>query len=61
MQVESGTVLVRGCEFREARAQIELGEQVRRAVIADNIVTGPVRITNHSHGSVQIANNAGGE
>jgi hypothetical protein len=61
IQAESGTLLVRGCEFREAKAQIELGEQVRRAVIADNIVTGPVRITNHSHGSVQIANNAGSD
>ena len=53
--------LVRGCEFREAKPQIELGEQGRRAVISDNVFNGPARIANHSHGSVQIANNAGSE
>jgi hypothetical protein len=59
LQVESGTVLVRGCEFREDKPQIELGEGVRRAVISDNVITGSARITNHSKGSVQIGNNAG--
>jgi hypothetical protein len=61
LQVASGTVLVRGCEFREAKPQIELGPAVRRAVISDNLLTGPARITNRSSGSVQIANNAGDE
>jgi len=59
LQVESGTVLVRGCEFRENKPQVELKEGVRRAVITDNVVTGPVRISNQSKGSVAIANNAG--
>jgi hypothetical protein len=58
LQAESGTLLVRGCEFREAKPQIELGEGVRRAVISDNLFTGPARIGNRSKGSVQIANNA---
>jgi hypothetical protein len=58
LQTESGTLLVRGCEFREAKPQIDLGEGVRRAVISDNVFTGPERITNRSKGSVQIANNA---
>ena len=58
VQVESGTVLVRGCEFRANRPQIQLGEAVDRAVITDNVFAGPVQITNHSKGSVQIANNA---
>jgi hypothetical protein len=48
LQVKSGTVLVRGCEFQADRPQIELGEDVRRAVISDNIITGKPRITNHS-------------
>ncbi|MCD6394857.1 MAG: hypothetical protein J7M40_15310, partial [Planctomycetes bacterium] len=58
LQVESGTVLVRGCEFRQNRPQINLGENVRRAIIAENLFTGAERITNKSKGNVQIALNA---
>jgi hypothetical protein len=58
IQARGGTVLVRGCEFREAKPQIELGEGVRRAVITDNIFAGPAKVANHSQGNVQIANNA---
>jgi hypothetical protein len=60
LQVGSGTVLVRGCEFRANRPQIQLGEAVDRAVISDNIFTGPLQVSNGSKGSVQIANNATG-
>ncbi len=35
------SALVRGCEFRENKPQIELGEAVRRAAISGNILTGP--------------------
>jgi len=59
IQVESGTVLVRGCEFRENKPQVELKAAVRRAVITDNVVNGAVRIANHAQGVVRIANNAG--
>ncbi len=59
LQVESGTVLVRGCEFRANKPQVELGEAVERAVISDNVFSGPAQIANRSKGSVQIANNAG--
>ena len=58
LQVESGTVLVRGCEFRDDRPQIHLGENVRRAIIAENLFIGAERITNQSKGNVQIALNA---
>lgn len=58
LQASGGTVLVRGCEFRADRPQIELGEGVRRAVITDNVFTGAARLTNRSPGRVQIANNA---
>jgi Pectate lyase superfamily protein len=60
LRVDSGTVLVRGCEFRQARPQILLGENVRRAVITGNILTGPARIENKSKGSVKISDNAEG-
>jgi hypothetical protein len=59
LQVQSGTVLVRGCEFREDKPQVELSEGVRRAVISDNVVRGKLRLTNHSQHTVMQSNNAG--
>ena len=61
LRVGSGTVLVRGCEFREAKPQITLGPDVRRAVISGNILTGPARIDNQSKGNVKISDNAEGD
>lgn len=58
LQVESGTVLVRGCEFRKDASQVRLGPGVRRAVIAENVVNGALRIENLSKGAVQIGLNA---
>jgi len=57
IQAKSGTVLIRGCEFRQDRPQIELGEKVSRAIIAENVFTGSVRIDNRSEGNVQIGLN----
>jgi Pectate lyase superfamily protein len=59
IRVESGGVVIRGCEFREDKPQIELGENVRKAVITDNIYKGTERLVNHSKGNVKIANNVG--
>jgi len=59
LRVESGSVLVRGCEFRENKAQIELGEAVRRAVITGNLVRGKLRVTNQSKGQVSLNDNVG--
>jgi hypothetical protein len=61
LQVQSGTVLVRGCEFREDKPQIELGEAVRRAVISDNIFVGKPRISNRSKRAVTMNGNVGDE
>ena len=55
---DSGTLLVNGCEFREDKPQIELGGQVRRAVIIGNVFTGKPRLTNRSKHSVVFSNNA---
>jgi len=57
IQAQSGTVLIRGCEFRQDRPQIQLGKDVGRAIIAENIFTGSERITNQSKGNVQIGLN----
>ena len=59
IQATAGSVLVRGCEFQRDRPQVSLGEEVRRAIITDNLFQGPKRIDNRSRGVVRIANNAG--
>jgi hypothetical protein len=59
LRVDSGSVVIRGCEFQEDKPQIELGAKVRRAVISENLFAGKERIVNESTGAVVIANNAG--
>ncbi len=58
IQASGGTLIVRGCEFREPKAQVELRDGLRKAVITENVMRGPARITNESKGVVVIANNA---
>ena len=59
IQAESGTVLVRGCEFHRDKPQVELEAAVNRAVVSENILRGEAQITNHSTHSVIIKDNAG--
>ncbi len=59
LQVESGSVIVRGCEFQENKPQVSLGKAVKRAVITGNIVRGSVRVENQSGGNVIVNDNAG--
>ncbi len=44
INASSGTVLVRGCEFQQDKPQIQLGQDVRRAVVSDNLYKGQPRI-----------------
>jgi hypothetical protein len=57
IQAKSGTLLIRGCEFRQDRPQILLQKDVSRAIIAENIFTGAERITNLSEGRVETGLN----
>ena len=59
IQAQSGTVLIRGCEFRQNRPQIQLSKAVERAIIAENLFAGPERIINEAEGSVQLGLNVG--
>ncbi|NIP22598.1 MAG: hypothetical protein GWN76_10465 [candidate division Zixibacteria bacterium] len=59
IQAQSGTILIRGCEFRQDRPQIQLGKDVQRAIIAENVFKGSERIDNQSRGNVQIGLNVG--
>ncbi len=61
IQAASGSLLVRGCEFREDKPQIDLGEKVRRAVISGNIITGKLRVVNHGKLDVKLDDNASDE
>jgi hypothetical protein len=61
VQVVGGNVLVRGCEFQRDKPQVDLGADVRRAVISDNIIKGKLRIANHSSRKFQIHDNAADE
>jgi hypothetical protein len=53
-----GSLLVRGCDFMEAKRQIALGPEVERAVITGNLINGPLRIDQAARGTVVIADNA---
>ncbi len=59
LQVTGGTVLVRGCEFREDKPHIRLDEGVARAVISDNLYPAKPRITSASKGRVVIRDGQG--
>jgi|GEM_PF-138209 len=61
IQAESGSVIVRGCEFHEDKPQIELSTGVRRAVITDNLIRGRKRFFNNSTGNAVVANNVSDE
>jgi Pectate lyase superfamily protein len=58
IQATSGSLLVRGCEFRQKKRHIALGESVERAVITGNLFDGPAQIENASKMDVQIGLNA---
>jgi hypothetical protein len=58
IQVAGGSVLVRGCEFRQNQPHITLGEGVDRAVITGNLFGGRAQIRNGATKDVQIGLNA---
>jgi len=57
VHAEGGSLLVRGCEFRQDKKQVYLGPHVSRAIISENLIAGTERITNESTGNVAVVNN----
>jgi len=51
-------VLVRGCEFQEAKPQVQLDAGVNKAVVTGNIISGPASIVNNGASVAVIDNNA---
>jgi hypothetical protein len=58
IQASSGTVLIRGCEFRQNKPHISLGDSVRCAIISGNIFKGSAQIATASQANIQIGLNA---
>ena len=58
IEADGGSLLVRGCDFREDKPQVWLKERVERAVVTDNLIRGEARIKNESRGAVVIEDNA---
>lgn len=58
IHAESGTILIRGCHFQQSHPHIRLDKNVKRAVIAENVFTGPARIINDAEGNVQTGLNS---
>ena len=61
IQSDNARLIVNACEFnteREDHLKIQLGPNVKAAVITSNLMPGGALIQNNSKGEVQIANNA---
>lgn len=58
IQATAGSVLIQGCEFRENKPHVLLGNGVERAVITGNLFTGAAQIQNNSGKEAQIGFNA---
>lgn len=59
IEANSGTVLIRGCEFRQDKRHIVLGDGVRSAIITGNLFRGTPRIAHASGGNIQTGFNSG--
>lgn len=59
IQADGGKLLVRGCEFRQAKQHIAVGQGVVSAVIVGNLFHGQPQIKNPSSPNMQVALNAG--
>ena len=58
IQASRGSVLIRGCDFRQNQPHIALSEGVDRAVITGNLFAGKAQIRNASTRDVQIGLNS---
>jgi hypothetical protein len=58
LQASGGNVLVRGCEFQEAKPQVQLDAGVNKAVVTGNVISGPASIVNNGALVAVIDNNA---
>lgn len=60
LQVDGGSVMVRGCNFQADKPQVKIASTAKRAVVADNFVEGAVRVESDC-ANVNIDGNLGTE
>jgi hypothetical protein len=58
IQASGGSVLIRGCDFRQNQPHIALSDAVDRAVMSGNLFAGPAQIQTAVTKRVQIGLNA---
>ena len=58
IQIDGGSVMIRGCNFQENKKQISISERTKRAIITDNFVKGAPRIDSKCE-NVRIEGNLG--
>ncbi len=58
IQVDGGSVMIRGCNFQEEKAQVKIEATAARAIITDNFVSGKVAIESDCP-NVNISGNIG--
>ncbi|MDR2119532.1 MAG: glycoside hydrolase family 55 protein [Tannerella sp.] len=60
IRANSGTVVIRGCDFMQDAPQVSVGNRVSRAIVSENTVRGKVNIINEAK-NVYIQGNLGTE
>jgi hypothetical protein len=58
IQVHSGSVSIRGCDFMQDAPQVSISENVKRAIVSENMIKGNVRIDNKAK-NIYIQGNIG--
>ena len=59
IEVLGGSVMIRGCEFRDHKPQVHLGPRVRGAIVTENIMHWPLDIRSEMKQDAVIVNNLG--
>ncbi len=52
IQANSGSLIIRGCNFMIDSPQVFLGENVSRAIVTNNLIQGKIRITDKSANAI---------
>ena len=60
LQIDGGSVMVRGCNFQTDKPQMKISASAKRAVVTDNFVEGAVRVESDC-ANVRIDGNLGTE
>jgi len=58
IDARGGSLILRGCEWMEDKAQVYLGPDVERAIITGNLINGSQRIQDEARGTTIIRDNA---